>query len=191
LTRATFRDTKEPASPITSAALTLTEVADDGLVCCTVHFDLNDFDAAVAELDARYLAGEASPHAHTWTAVTNGYAALNRHELPPTTPDWVSIDHRLGPSFAPGDFIEYSQAAFDLAPEIRIYIEAVHRLTDTGAIVSHVARGASRDGFEAEWSEISLLLFDRERATRCELFDGADPRSSTGKIRRAQSEATT
>ena len=30
-------------------------------------FDLDDFDAAIAELDARYLAGEAAAHAHTWS----------------------------------------------------------------------------------------------------------------------------
>ncbi len=51
-----------------------------------VVFDLDDIDAAFAELDARYLAGEAAAHAHTWSVVAEAYAALNRHELPPTTP---------------------------------------------------------------------------------------------------------
>ena len=48
------------------------------------------------ELDARYLAGEAAAHARTWSVIAGGYAALNRHELPPTTPDCVNIDHRRG-----------------------------------------------------------------------------------------------
>ena len=30
-------------------------------------FDLDDFDAAFEELDARYLAGEAAAHAQTWS----------------------------------------------------------------------------------------------------------------------------
>ena len=57
-------------------------------------FDLDDIDAAFEELDARYLAGEAAAHAHTWSVIAQGYAALNRRELPATTPDWVNIDHR-------------------------------------------------------------------------------------------------
>ena len=32
-------------------------------------FDPDDLDAAIAELDARYLAGEAAPHAHTWSVI--------------------------------------------------------------------------------------------------------------------------
>ena len=59
-----------------------------------VSFDLDDFDAAIAELDARYLAGEAAAHARTWSLVTGAYAAVNRHELPATTPDWAMVDHR-------------------------------------------------------------------------------------------------
>ena len=67
----------------------------------------DDIDAAFEELDARYLAGEASAHAHTWSVIANGYAALNRHEIPPTTPDFVNIDHRRGRAFEPGDMIPY------------------------------------------------------------------------------------
>ena len=57
-------------------------------------FDLDDIDAAFEELDARYLAGEAAAHAHTWSVISKAYAALNRRELAATTPDWVNIDHR-------------------------------------------------------------------------------------------------
>ncbi len=47
-----------------------------------VAFDLDDIDAAFEELDARYLAGEAAAHAHTWSVFARANAALNRHELP-------------------------------------------------------------------------------------------------------------
>ncbi len=33
------------------------------------HFDLDDIDAAFAELEARYLAGEAAAHAQTWSLI--------------------------------------------------------------------------------------------------------------------------
>ena len=59
-----------------------------------VTFDPDDIDAAFEELDARYLAGEAAAHAHTWSVITRAYAALNRTKFPPTTADFVNIDHR-------------------------------------------------------------------------------------------------
>ena len=83
-------------------------------ITALIVFDLEDIDAAIAELDARYIAGEAAAYAHTWSVITAGHAALNRHELPPTTPDCVSIDHRRGAAFAPGDLIEYFRAGWEL-----------------------------------------------------------------------------
>ena len=60
-----------------------------------VLFDPDDIDAAFKELDARYLAGEAAAHAHTWSVIAEVYAAFNRHELPADA-DWVNVDHRRG-----------------------------------------------------------------------------------------------
>ena len=57
-------------------------------------FDLDDFDSAIAELDARYLTGEAAGNSHTWSVIARGYAAINRHEIPQTAQDWAHIDHR-------------------------------------------------------------------------------------------------
>src|SRR6478736_2733978 len=106
--------------------------------------------AAFDELDARYLAGEAATHAHTWSLVAGAYAALNRRELPATTPDWVNIDHRRAIAFAPGELAAYMHATWDLAPDVKVYIEAVHRLSNLGAVVTQAVRGTSDEGFEAE-----------------------------------------
>ena len=90
--------------------LSIVEIDADERIAAAVTFDLDDIDAAIEELDARYLAGEAADHAHTWSAITRGYAALNRRELPPTTPDWVNIDHRRGTAFAPGEMPAHTSA---------------------------------------------------------------------------------
>ena len=82
------------AVPRIHEVLNIVEINADERIVAVVVFDLDDFDAAIAELDARYLAGEAAAHAHTWSVITRAYAALNRRELPATTPDWVNIDHR-------------------------------------------------------------------------------------------------
>ena len=62
--------------------LGVVEINSHDQIAAIVVFDLDDFDAAIAELDARYLAGEAAAHAHTWSVISEAYAALNRHELP-------------------------------------------------------------------------------------------------------------
>ena len=88
--------------------------------------------------------------------IAGAYAAVNRRELPPTTPDWVNIDHRRGTAFAPGELIRIYPCRWDITPDVKIYIEAVHRLSDLGAVVTHAAQGTSQQGFDAEWREISI-----------------------------------
>ena len=122
------------------------------------EFDPNDIEAAFAELDARYLAGEAAAHAHTWSLIAGAFAAFNRRELPATTPDWVSVDHRRAIAFAPGDLIAYLRATLEPLPDI----SDLHR---GGASAerprcgghSSVRSGTSQQGFEAEWREIERV----------------------------------
>src|ERR1700761_6688298 len=52
-----------------SELLHVVEINTDQKVTAIIVFDLDDFDSAVAELDARYLSGEASAHAHTWSVI--------------------------------------------------------------------------------------------------------------------------
>ena len=137
-------------------------------------FDLDDIDAAFEELDARYLAGEAAAHAHTWSVIAQAYAALNRHEIPATTPDWVNIDHRRAIAFAPGDLTAYIRATWDLMPEARIYIEAVHRLSNLGAVVTHAATAGPRNRASTPSGGDHIVTVDGDLISRCELFDEAD-----------------
>ena len=83
--------------------LGVVEIDADERIAALVVFDLDDFDAAIAELDARYLAGEAAAHAHTWSADLAGLRRDQPARTSATTPDWVNIDHRRGAAFAPGD----------------------------------------------------------------------------------------
>ena len=76
--------------------LGIVEIDADNRVAARFLFDLNDIDAAFEELDARYLAGDAAAHAHTWSVIARTTAAFNRPELLEATADWVTIDHRDG-----------------------------------------------------------------------------------------------
>jgi class 3 adenylate cyclase len=154
--------------------LQVVEIDADERIAAAVTLDLNDIDAAFAELEARYLAGDAAAHAHTWSLIAGAYAAINRHEIATTTPDFVNIDHRRGVAYAPGDLISYIRAGWDLGQNIRTYIEAVHRLDNLGAVVTHAAHGTSHEGFDAEWRGVQILTVDGDLGNRSELFDEAD-----------------
>ena len=127
--------------------LSVLEISADERISAIVVFDLDDIDAAFEELDARYLAGEAAAYAHTWSVIAGAYAALNRHEIPAPTPDLVNIDHRGETMFGPGDLIAYLRARLDFEQDFNIYTEAVHRLTDLGAVVTYAAHGDLARGF--------------------------------------------
>ena len=154
--------------------LGIVEIDTDNRIAAIVLFDLDDIDAAFEELETRYLAGEAAAHAHTWSVFVKSYSAVNRHEMPPTTSDWVTIDHRCGIAFPPGDPGPQMRASWDLTPDIRYRIEAVHRLNNLGAVVTHLSKGTSQKGFDAEWHVIDLLMVEGDLLTRCEMFDEAD-----------------
>ncbi len=166
----------------------VTEVDVDGRITARVVFDIKDFAAAVTELDARYLAGEAAAHKHIWSVITDGYARLNRRELPEASPGLVSIDHRRTARYAPGELIAYVRAGWELDQRITTYVEVVHRLTDTGALVTHAALGSSREGFDAEWRGVNLLMVEGDLVSRSEVFDEADLETALARFAELQPE---
>ena len=174
LTRARYSRSHEEPEAFFVEILGVIEINADNRVAAAVVFDVDDIDAAFAELDGRYLAGEAAAHAHTWSVIAGVYAALNRRELPPTTPDWVNVDRRRLATIAAGELIASLRATWDLMQDFAIRIETVHRLTDLGAAFTYAAHGTSQDGFDAEWREIAIVSVEGGLINRSEIFDEAD-----------------
>ena len=71
-----------------------------------------------------------------------------------------------------------------------IYVEAVHRLNDLGAVVTYAAHGTSREGFDAEWREIDVLTVDGDLINRCEIFDEADLDAALARFDQTQPAGT-
>nr|WP_067285619.1 BTAD domain-containing putative transcriptional regulator [Mycobacterium sp. 1164985.4] len=179
LARQIYRDTADESRPVTVDLLTVVEINVDDLMGDFVNFDCDDVDAAIEELETRYLAGEAAAHARTWSAIVDGYATFNRRELFRTTPDWVNIDHRRGgTSFGPGEQIDFVNATWDVVPKIHAHAEVVHRLDTLGAVVTQVVKATSHAGFDGEWRELVLLLIDGDAISRCEMFDEVEIHSA-------------
>ncbi|MEB4211376.1 BTAD domain-containing putative transcriptional regulator [Mycobacterium sp. 94-17] len=181
LTRTRFSGHNQQAEEFDTEALCIVEIDADQRIAARVGFDLDDFVAAIAELDARYLAGEAAAYSHSWSTVVETYAAVNSKQLR-LTPDCVNIDHRRARAFEPGELTAYMHATWEIAPNVRGYIEAVHRLDKLGAVVTHVVRGSSQEGFNAEWRELILAGFEGDLLNRCELFDEADLDAALAKF---------
>ena len=142
LERLSFSGREEGAEEFLTELLSIVELNADERIASLVVFDLDDFDAAIAELDARYLAGEAAAHAHTWSAVcgpTPQSTGKNSSRRLPTG----SISITVGAQFAPGDANAYVRASLDDG-EGNIYVETVHRLGDLGAVVTWAAMGPRR-----------------------------------------------
>jgi hypothetical protein len=152
--------------------LGIAEIDADERIVALVTFDPDDIDAAYAELDARYLAGEAADYAHTWSVIARTTAAFNRHELPAA--DWVIIDHRPLAPIDATDLPAAIRAIWDLTPDLSTRIEAVHRLSSFGAVVTNTAYGTSPQGFAAEWRVVDLVTVEGDRISRDEFFDEAD-----------------
>ncbi len=66
----------------------------------------------------------------------------------------------------------------------------MHRLSDLGAVVTHVAHGTSHEGFDAEWRAIDLLTVDGDLINRCEIFDEADLDAALARFEELQPTGT-
>ncbi|GAH44469.1 unnamed protein product, partial [marine sediment metagenome] len=173
LTRDRYWRGDENPEALSLDLLQIVEIDAEERIVALVTFDADDFEAAIAVLDARYLAGQAALHARTWSVIMQGYASLNRRELPPTTPDWVNIDHRRGTSIAPGGIPELLTAAWNVTSDLNNFVEAAHRLDNLGGVVTHVANETSQEGFHAEWRVVSVFTVEGDMVNRCEVFDEA------------------
>ena len=73
--------------------LSVVEIDAENRIVARVVFDLDDIDAAFEELDARYLAGEAAAHAHTWSVIAEATPRSIGTNFPRRR-TWSTIDHR-------------------------------------------------------------------------------------------------
>ncbi len=75
LARIAFSGRDQRPEAFHTEILRIAEIDADERIAAYVAFDLEDFDAAIAELDARYLAGEGAP---TFSGVVRRHKGLRR-----------------------------------------------------------------------------------------------------------------
>jgi tetratricopeptide (TPR) repeat protein len=151
-------------------SLGVIEVDEQGERLATVRFDVDDFDAAYAEVDARYEAGEAAPYGPTPTrmrafaqaiAVRDWDGLAARH-----APDLVVTDHRpLGweTMRGPAAFIESLKALVDLAPDVRL--RADHVIVSKRRDLAVGTLHGTREGGAFEDSRVVVAELDAQGRT--------------------------
>jgi class 3 adenylate cyclase/tetratricopeptide (TPR) repeat protein len=80
LVRLRAGSTDPSVGPFVSESLSVIEIDDSGLLDADIGFVAGDLDAAMAELDHRYMEGEGSPYDSVLTLVLGGNQAINGHK---------------------------------------------------------------------------------------------------------------
>jgi hypothetical protein len=132
--------------------LHVVEVDGTGRMTALVMFQPEEQDAAYAELDARYLAGEAAPYAEAWREIVDGIDAVNRRDLSSLDEHSV-IDH--SPQWMPTGTVSASIGLLvELVPDLVVRTIEVHRLDDHGAVMTVTCEGTSAEGLPVSWASV-------------------------------------
>ncbi len=157
--------------------LVLNEIDERGVCQTTVIFDVDDLDAAFAELDARYLAGEAAPHADMYRTWLRSIDLTNARDWDGVRAIWsddlVVVDHRPG-SFGVVEgrdaYQRLMQALHDLTPDIIVQLVAVHQLDAHGCVALARNTGTTVDGGAVEFLILFVCILRDGHITRVEFF---------------------
>jgi class 3 adenylate cyclase len=158
--------------------LSLTEVDADGRWIASVAFDLDDADAAYAELDARFAAGEGQSHAAALTVMLEFTRAVASQEwdriIALCSPTVVEEDHRplavLGTTRGAEAWARNFRTLAELAPDSRYRVD--HFRAGARGFCSVGTWVGTREGGPYEIPLVAVLELDaQDRIARGDIFD--------------------
>ncbi len=158
----------------------LHELNDDSQIATAIMFDLDDIDAAMRELDDRFVAGEGSRWGRTYGVLRRVTERLNGRDWSGLTAtisaDFKYVDRRpVG--FAPRDreeFVKAQQELVRLSPDVHTRIAAVHRLGTTTGLAEVTSSGGGLSGGDAVVQRLLLSTVDGDLYASCEVFSVED-----------------
>jgi hypothetical protein len=139
--------------PSDAEYLQVNDVDDHGNAVALVVFDPDDLDAAYAELDARYVAGEAAPYTLAWATLQRFERALAARDWEQLAsafaPDFVVEDHRtLGTlsTLSRHEWVASARALVDLRPDAVLRLDHVLAVDDRRCLIVARWMGSEADG---------------------------------------------
>ena len=146
-------------------SLGLMQVDEAGNQTELVMFDIDDLDAAFAEVDERYAAGEAAPYAQTWATIQRLARAAARRDweeyFGAFVADLILEDHRKlgwGTIRSRDEYAHLQRAVVDLAPNAILRFNHVLAMSDHAALTIGTWMG-TRDGGRFELGAVSVPTF--------------------------------
>ena len=160
--------------------LRLTEVDAEGRIRASINFDDDDRSAALAEAEARFVAGEAASTGGQ-APILAFHGAFGRHDWEAVResldPDAVIRDHRpLGLGVSTGDeWLESLRVLADLAPDVDAQTFRILAWNRHGRVDVTRLGGTMPDGGGAfENILVAVNVTAGDRLQRCELFAVGD-----------------
>jgi class 3 adenylate cyclase/ketosteroid isomerase-like protein len=152
-------------------------VDERGELVLGVVFDPDDLDAAYAELDARYAAGEGAPYARLLEHLTEFRrvaAALEPDAMRRLLPDDFTMRNHMrfattGEEFTRDRYAASMPVFRQMGVTLRLRLDHL-RVCSRAAIADSMLIG-SQDGGDFERPQIAVFRHDGERVHRLEIFD--------------------
>jgi len=180
------------AQPVDVGLLAVNEVDADGRITAVVYFDPDDRATAVAELEGRFVAGEAAGCAAGQAPITDfdaAFAARDWAALRDTLgDDFVSTDHRPG-WMGSSDREEYlaSMRAFaELSPDVTSENVEILAWGDHGRVARTRVYGTQRDGGPFENAFAWMLVTGAGHIRQIEVWGVDEVDAALGAFERAR-----
>ena len=168
------RNTYRNDEGFTTQYLALLEIDAGDRMVYVANFDEADVAAAVAELDARFVAGEGARHGVVMQSLNDAMRALEGGDWDAAraqmTPDCIVQDHRQF-GFPLLDRDGFIEILGEYATLDHSYVIAMLRFDEQAALATIVNRAIDTAGGEVEWVFHSVNLVDASgRSRRMEFF---------------------
>ncbi|MFI5053853.1 MAG: hypothetical protein ACHQDE_05780, partial [Acidimicrobiia bacterium] len=162
--------------PSETESLGITETDEHGDVVALVVFDPNDLDAAYAELDRRYDAGEGAALGGVTTRYVQSFAKRDLEGIAALcAPTFVEHDHRritgLGTTRGADVWVENNVRVWiDLAPDI--VTRFTHIRAHGRGVLWQISLQGSREGGRFEIAFVGVTVLDEQcRVERVDIYD--------------------
>jgi class 3 adenylate cyclase/tetratricopeptide (TPR) repeat protein len=177
LVHTTFRS--DDGTPIFHEdGLSVIELDADDRIASWVVYPNDELDAAIDELDRRYIEGEGAPYAAMLAALSAGLRGLNAGDFEAFAtayaPDFVFVDSTnagWGATNNRDDFLATITGLFALFHDSRMTVLEVVACSTDGMVVSTEMSGTSADGGAIEFLAYNVYHWNGSAADRMELFD--------------------
>src|SRR5581483_9387179 len=158
--------------------LEVDEVDGDGRLVATISLDVDDVEAAFAELDERYLVGEGAPVGGCWRVIARAVAAFNARDwdvwAASASEDFAYLDHRpmkFGEIEGRADNVLMDQTLVDVIPDLRMRVIRIEGITQNGCFVLGRSTGTNSGGGPVELTSYVVVQIANGEIKRMDEYD--------------------